>query len=94
MASIVKTRITPDEVGKYLGISAQAVRERMESGVLPIGVVERTRKGQNRYVIDPKSLYEATGLCLNGYEPPAAMDYRQLAREIVSEFVRRIRDET
>lgn len=82
-------KITPETVGRYLGISARAVREAMENGTLKIGHVNITEGGQKQYVILPKQLYEATGVKLNGYEPPPKVniDYEVLAKEVVKEFM-------
>lgn len=93
MAKVLPNRITPDIVGKYIGISAQAVREGMERGTLPIGRVEKTKQGQKQYIILPKPLFEATGLRLNGYEPPPTVniDYEKLAEAVVNEFMETLR---
>lgn len=86
-------RITPDLVGRHLGISAATVRKGMEDGTLPIGIVESNGKKKN-FIILPKALYEVTGIKLNGYEPPvtvSSIDYAELARSITAEFISVIR---
>ena len=80
---MIYSKITPAIVGQYLGISAQAVREGMERGVLPIGAVI-SQGEKKKYIILPKPLYDVTGIKLNGYEPPPVVDinYPLLAKEI------------
>ena len=75
-------KITPEEVGKKLGISPATVRKEMENGSLPIGTV--VNDGERKtYIIYPKPLYEVTGIKMNGYEPPApVIDYQKLASEL------------
>ena len=77
-------KITPAVVGRYLGISAQTVRERMKDGTLPIGKVYQDG-GKDRFLILPNLLYQETGIRLNGYEPPpvVSIDYEFLARRII-----------
>ncbi len=82
-------KITPELVGQYLGMSAQSVRVAMESGRLNIGQVYITDSGIKKFVITPKTLYDGTGIKLNGYEPPPTVniDYEELAKRIVSQFM-------
>lgn len=84
-------KITPTIVGQYLGISAQAVREGMEDGSLPIGFVEKTSNGRTRFIILPKMLYDITGVKLNGYEPEPTIniDYTKLANSLAKALVDR-----
>lgn len=75
-------KITPEEVGKKLGISPATVRKEMENGSLPIGTVAKDGE-RNKYIIYPKPLYEVTGIKMNGYEPPVpVIDYQKLAVEL------------
>ena len=72
-------KITPEDVGRYLGIGAANVRRMMESGALPIGVVIADGERKS-YVIYPKRLSEATGMLVEGFEPPRPeVDYMKLA---------------
>ena len=89
MPKVKSNRITPELVGEHLGLSAQRVRELMENEKLKIGFVSDTAQGQKQYIILPKMLYEATGIKLNGYEPPIGIDfdYRAFAVELVKAFV-------
>ena len=93
---IKENRITPEKVGAALGISAQAVRAAMDSGKLNIGIVTETESGQKSYIITPKQVYEATGVKLNGYEPPpvvnTGIDYNELASRIIQQAVKAIRE--
>lgn len=87
-------RITPDLVGRCLGISAATVRKGMEDGTLPIGLVENNGKKKN-FIILPKALYEMTGIKLNGYEPPPTVmvDYSRLATEVTKQLIGRLAGE-
>ena len=58
-------KITPEDAGRALGISAQAVRVQMQKGLLDIGTV----KGKYSYYISARKIYELTGVKFNGYEP-------------------------
>ena len=62
-------KITPEQAGKALGMSAQAVRIQMQRGLIDIGQAIENEKGNYSYYISPKKLYEMTGVKLNGYEP-------------------------
>ena len=75
-------KITPDEVGRHLGLAGATIRRKMEDGSLPIGDVDQCGE-RKQYIIYPKPLYEVTGLALNGYEPPKPeVNYSKLAEEI------------
>ena len=89
MPKVKSNRITPELVGSYLGLSAQSVRELMDTGNLKIGFVSNTAQGQKQYIILPKMLYEATGIKLNGYEPlpNVNIDYEKLAKAIACSFM-------
>lgn len=89
MPKVKSNRITPELVGSHLGLSAQSVRELMDTGNLKIGFVSNTAQGQKQYIILPKMLYEATGIKLNGYEPlpNVNIDYEELAKAIVCSFM-------
>lgn len=89
MPKVKSNRITPELVGSHLGLSAQSVRELMDTGNLKIGFVSNTVQGQKQYIILPKMLYEATGIKLNGYEPlpNVNIDYEELAKAIVCSFM-------
>lgn len=91
MPKVKEKRITPDIVGERLGISAQKVRELMDNGQLNIGIVSSTSNGQKQYIILPKPLYEATGLKMNGYEPPTEaafeFDYAKMAEELAKAYL-------
>lgn len=91
---VKENRITPEKAGAALGLSAQAVRLAMDSGALDIGIVTETESGQKSYIITPKKLYESTGVKLNGYEPPPAVniDYEQLAQRIVAQAAKLLKD--
>lgn len=100
MARILENRITPEVVGRYLGMSAQAVRRHMEDGSLPIGIVNDNGNGKKEFLIFPKPLYEITGIKLNGYEPPTAnivnfpeLNINVLAQEIVNALISNIKNE-
>ena len=71
-------------------MSAQQVRALMEYGKLDIGKVFGTDKGNNDYIITPKSFYNGTGIRLNGYEPPQTVDidYTALAQAIFKEVMK------
>ena len=63
-------KITPEDAGRALGISAQAVRVQMQKGLLDIGTVIQSEKtGKYSYYISAKKIYELTGVKFNGYEP-------------------------
>ena len=62
-------KITPEQAGKALGMSAQAVRIQMQRGLIDIGQAVESDKGNYSYYISAKKLYELTGVKLNGYEP-------------------------
>ena len=87
---MTRTKIRPADVAPLLGMSAQAVRIQMQRGLLPIGTVHKS--GVYTYNIIPSMLYKATGIKYNGYEPSIAdgLDYQQLARCIVEEFLMKI----
>ena len=89
---MTRTKIRPADVAPLLGLSAQAVRIQMQRGLLPIGTVHKSDSGVYTYNIIPSMLYKATGIKYNGYEPPIAdgLDYQQLARCIVEEFLMKI----
>lgn len=80
----MKNRITPGDVGKLLGISAQAVRVQMQKGILDVGVVVQNDNGRCSYIISPKKVYELTGAKIEGYEPPTELkiDEERLAVNI------------
>ncbi|MBR2593328.1 MAG: hypothetical protein IKD83_01735 [Firmicutes bacterium] len=81
-------KITPEDVGRELGLSAATVRRKMEDGSLPIGDVE-TDGERKSYIIYPKPLYDVTGIKLNGYEPPGEIkDYKALAECIIVDLSR------
>ena len=42
-------KITPEDAGRALGISAQAVRVQMQKGLLDIGTVIQSEKGKYSY---------------------------------------------
>ena len=91
MAKIFE-KITPEIVGRYLGTSARSVRTGMENGTLEIGHIEVTEGGVKRYIILPNKLYNATGIKLNGYEPPPVLkidekNINELAKEFVNNFI-------
>ncbi|MBU5464949.1 hypothetical protein [Anaerotignum sp. MSJ-24] len=73
-------KITPEIVGRELGVTAATVRRLMDAGKLNIGIVE-IHKERNTYIILPKMLYEATGIKID-YEPPAEIDYQQIAAAV------------
>lgn len=63
-------KITPEDAGRALGISAQAVRVQMQRGLLDIGtVIQSETTGKYSYYISAKKIYELTGVKFNGYEP-------------------------
>lgn len=63
-------KITPEDAGRALGISAQAVRVQMQKGLLDIGTVIQSEKtGKYSYYISARKIYELTGVKFNGYEP-------------------------
>ena len=62
-------KITTEQAGKALGMSAQAVRIQMQRGLIDIGQVVENDKGKYSYYISAKKLYELTGVKFNGYEP-------------------------
>lgn len=80
--------VTPTDVGKILGISAQAVRVQMQKGTLPIGIVMENGKGRYSYIISPKKVYEFTGMKVGGYEPEEIkVDEERLAESIAKKLI-------
>ena len=77
-------KLTPADVAPELGMTAQAVRVQMRNGKLPIGYVVKGGHDTYSYIIEPKKLYEYTGIKMGGYEPSAVsdLDYERLARAI------------
>lgn len=86
--------VTPADVGKILGISAQAVRVQMQRGTLPIGIAMENEKGRYTYIISPKKVYEYTGEKLGGYEPEGIkIDEERLALNIAKALLPFLRRE-
>lgn len=73
-------KITPEIVGRELGVTAATVRRLMDDGKLNIGIVEGNEKRKS-YIIFPKMLYEATGIKID-YEPPVKVDCQQIAAAV------------
>lgn len=71
-------KITPEMVGRELGVTAATVRQMMDDGELKIGRIAGSDKRKS-YVIFPKLLYEETGIKLAGYEPAVEVNYTKLA---------------
>lgn len=86
-------KITVETVAKELGVSAQSIRERMRSGEIKLGYPYISKNGVITYVMTPKTVYEATGLKLNGYEPPiqANIDMDELADMVATKVLEKIR---
>lgn len=78
------SKITPGDVGKLLGISAQAVRVQMQKGILDVGIAVENENGRYSYIISPKKVYELTGAKIEGFEPPTEVriDEERLAINI------------
>jgi len=85
-------QLTPADVAPELGMTAQAVRVQMRNKKLPIGTVTKSDTGRYSYIIEPKKLYEFTGIKMGGYEPSAVsdLDYERLARAIWRVFAEMI----
>ena len=86
-------RITPEIVGKEMGVSAATVREMMDEGKLDIDIVLEGGGRRKVYIIFPKALYDVTGIKID-YEPPEAVesiDYRKIAEELVDIAFNRIK---
>ena len=86
-------KITVETVAKELGVSVQSIRERMRSGEMKLGYSSVSENGVVTYVMTPKTVYEATGLKLNGYEPPiqANIDMDELADMVATKVLEKIR---
>lgn len=84
--------LRPVDVAPLLGITPQAIRVQMRNGKLPIGVVNKGKKGNYSYTIIPKMLYEVTGIKANGYEPDsfADLDYTKLANAIIESLAKKV----
>ena len=57
-------KLTPADAGRLMGKSAQYVRTRMQRGLLPIGIADKTESEgkRNDYYISPKLFTEYTGI--------------------------------
>ena len=87
-------RITPEIVGKELGVGATLVRNLMERGELKIGKVIKRSGTSTSYIIYPKALYEETGIKID-YEPAGEIkdfDYKKIAESIVDVVLERIKE--
>lgn len=80
-------KITIDDVARELEITPENVRLKIDSGELPIAIVGGTDRRKS-YTVLPSKLYEATGIKLGGYEPPAVceVDYEKLAETVLKKL--------
>lgn len=83
-------KITPEMVGRELGVTAATVRQMMDDGELNIGRVAGSDRRKS-YIIFPKALYEATGIKL-GYEPVAEVNYTKLADAMFQTMIKAFKE--
>jgi hypothetical protein len=84
-------KITPEMVGRELGVTAATVRQMMDDGELKIGRIAGSDKRKS-YVIFPKLLYEETGIKLGGYEPVAEVNYTKLADAMFQTMIKAFKE--